>query len=341
MSEGADSNGERGGPREAPPFVSIILPVRDEAPHIARTLDCLLQADYPPERLEILLIDGASRDATRAIVQALADKDPWNRLRLLENPAGITPAGLNIGIRAARGRFILRMDGHAWPAPDYIRACLRALEQPGAWAVGGRMQGRGETGFGRAVALATAHPVGAGDAAFRIGGEGPVDTVYLGAWPRWVFDRVGLFDEGLPRNQDYELCLRIRAAGGLVWLDPAIRSQSLCRGSLPALARQYFGYGSARVATWRRHPGSLRWRQALPALWVAGLVLGSIAAWLLPSLRMPFLTALAAYALLVLLATLRLSSRAGRDALHLPGVFACIHLAWGLGFWRQLLARGP
>jgi hypothetical protein len=202
------------------------------------------------------------------------------------------------------------------------------------------MQGRGETGFGRAVALATAHPLGAGDAAFRIGGEGPVDTVYLGAWPRWVFDRVGFFDEGLPRNQDYELCLRIRAAGGLVWLDPAIRSQSLCRGSLPALARQYFGYGRGRAATWRRHPRSLRLRQVLPALWVAGLLLGPVAAGLVPALRAPLLATLAGYVLVLLLTTLRLSSRAGRDSFHLPWVFACIHLSWGLGFWWELLARG-
>jgi GT2 family glycosyltransferase len=206
---------------------------------------------------------------------------------VLDNPAGRTPIGLNLGLAAARGAVIVRMDGHTLPAADYVGACVRALEQSGAWAVGGRLVGRGETSFGRAVAAATASPFGAGDARFRLGGTGgaqlrlggagPVDTVYLGAWRREVFERVGGFDPALARNQDYELCLRIRAAGGTVWLDPSIRSTTCVRGSPGALARQYFGYGIGRAATWRRHPRSLRLRQALPALFVAAQALALVA----------------------------------------------------------------
>lgn len=320
-----------------PPFVSVILPVRDEEAQIEAAIRPFLAGDHPIERMELLVVDGGSRDGTRARVEALAATLPPGRLRLLDNPEGSTPAGLNIGLAAARGEVVLRMDGHAQPAEDYVTACLAALRRTGAWAVGGAMRGRGETDFGRAAALATAHPLGAGDAAFRLGRAGWVDTVYLGAWPRARLEQLGGFDEGLPRNQDYELCLRIRAAGGRIWLDPAIRSTTLSRGSPTALLRQYHGYGRGRAATLRRHPGSLRWRQALPALWLALLLLGPPAALAWPGLRGPLALALAAYGLALVGSTWQLGRGASwRVAGWLPLAFVCIHLAWGTGFWRGL-----
>jgi succinoglycan biosynthesis protein ExoA len=317
------------------PFVSVIVPVRQEARHIGATLAALLGGDYPADRIEVLVIDGRSTDGTRAVVESLAARD--GRFRLLDNPAGTAPAGLNIGLRAARGEIIVRMDAHTLPAPDYVTACVDALERTGAWAVGGPMVGRGETAFGRAVAVATATRLGAGDARFRLGGAGPVDTVYLGAWPRAVLDRVGGFDEGLPRNQDYELAVRIRAAGGMVWLDPGIRSTTVTRGTPGALARQYFGYGTGRAGTWRRHPRSLRWRQTVPALLVAVLALAIPTAVLNPRAR-PALGALSAgYAGAVALRSASGARRAdARAALWPPVAYATIHLAWGIGFWLGL-----
>ncbi len=326
----------------SPPFVSVVMPVLDEAEQIEAALRPLLEGDYPADRFEILVVDGGSRDGTRARLRRLAEGLPEGRLRLLDNPDRITPAGLNRGIAAARGEVILRMDGHARPAPDYMSACVSALRRSGAWVVGGAMLGRGETAFGRAVARAAAHPLGAGDAAFRLGGSGEVDTVYLGAWPRAVLEALGGFDPDLSRNQDYELCLRIRAAGGRVWLDRAIRSSTLTRGDPAALARQYFGYGTGRAATLRRHPRSLRWRQALPALWVAGLSLGLPAAWAWPILRPICWLSLAVYALLMTSVSLRLArGMAWRDAAGLPLAFAILHLAWGCGFWIGLLREAP
>jgi len=327
-------NAEPADPMNAPawPFVSVILPARNEAGHIEATLAAILAGDYPADRFEVLVVDGASRDATRALALAVAARD--TRVRVLDNPAGRTPVGLNIGLAEARGEVIVRIDGHALPATDYLRASVRALGRSGAWAVGGRLVGRGDTAFGRAVAAATASPFGAGDARFRLGGEGPVDTVYLGAWPRAVFARVGGFDEALARNQDYELCLRIRAAGGTVWLDPAIRSTTLVRGAPGALARQYFGYGRGRAATVKRHPGSLRWRQAVPALFVGALGLGSVAAAWSRAAR-GFVALLGGcYAVASLIAAARVGrGMAARDAAWLPCVFWIVHVAWGLGFW--------
>jgi cellulose synthase/poly-beta-1,6-N-acetylglucosamine synthase-like glycosyltransferase len=319
----------------------------NEAHSLHAAIQPLIEGDYPLDRLEILVVDGGSRDGTRERVHALAEAHPGLDIRLLDNPEGVTPAALNRGIAAARGDVLLRMDGHARPARDYLSACVHALKESRAWVVGGAMVGVGDTAFGRSVALAGRHLLGSGGAAFRqLNPEArEADTVYLGAWPREVFEIVGGFEPSQTRNQDYELCLRIREAGGKVWLDPRIRSTTLTRGSPGALARQYLGYGQGRAATFLRHPGSLKLRQALPALFVAFLFL---APWIwiasprigLPNLRLPVIALLAVYPLAVLGATFTLalprhleSGTALRDVLGLPIVFPCMHLPWGLGFW--------
>ncbi len=318
------------------PFVSVVMPVRDEASTIAGSLEALLAGTYPRDRMEVLVVDGQSRDGTATIVEARAERDA--RIRLLHNPAGSTAAGLNLGIRAARGEILVRLDGHTTPAPDYVAMAVATLVRTGAWCVGGHFIGRGTGAFGEAVALALSSPFGAGDARFRLGGQGAVDTVYLGAWPRWVFDTVGGFDEDLVRNQDYELCVRIRQAGGTVWLEPAIRSTTLVRSSPLALARQYFGYGAGRAATVMRHPRSLGARQLIPALFVATLVVGIAASPVARAARVALAALLVAYAVADLASSLLVARRAGWR--HLPWlllVYPILHLAWGSGFWLGVL----
>lgn len=320
------------------PFVSVILPARNAARHLPATLAALLAGDYPAVRMEVLVVDGASSDGTAEVIDGFASRD--GRVRRLENAAGSTPAGLNIGIRAARGEVIVRLDAHARPARDYVAACVAALARTGADVVGGRMVGAGSTPFGAAVAVATAVPFGAGDAAFRLGGEGPVDTVYLGAWRSEVFQRVGLFDETLARNQDYELCERIRRTGGVVWLDPAIRSATTTRDTPAALARQYFGYGAGRAATTLRHPTSLRPRQLLPASFTATLLTLAAAAPRSPHARRLLTLALAAYLTADVVAARRAArgwaAAPPRARAHLALAFPTMHLAWGVGFWFAL-----
>ena len=385
-------------PLSEQPFVSVILPVRNGAPQVAGALRALLDGDWPPDRLAVLVADGRSNDGTPALVRRIAAADPHHRVTLLDNPARITPAGLNVALAAARGEVVVRLDAHALPAPDYVRRCVAALRESGAWVAGGAMVGRGEGAFGRAVARATALPLGTGGAAFRrpdahgrehgpSGGFGgrdqsaqsagrAVDTVYLGAWPRAVLDRLGGFDEGLPTNQDYELCLRIRASGGTVWLDPRIRSTTLTRGTPAALARQYHGYGRGRAATLRRHPRSLRLRQLAPAAFTAGLVALAAAAPWRPAARRGLAALSASYTCVLFLAAHRAAlapparppttplapsgigqprrpadpvdpqDERRRPAMppeasvatgHLVLAWALMHLAWGTGFWRGLL----
>jgi succinoglycan biosynthesis protein ExoA len=330
--------------------VSVVIPVRNEAKHITATLTAFLRQAYPLERLEIVVVDGCSEDATRALVEAFAEGHPELRVRLVDNPERVIPWALNRGIQAASGEIIVRMDGHSVPADDYVEACVRALARSGAGVVGGCITPRGDTPFGRAVATAQASALGAGDAAFHYATRGrDVDTVYLGAYHRSVPERVGLYDTSLLRNEDYEWAVRVRQHGYRVHLDPAIRSTYVPRATPRALAIQYAAYGWWKVETLRRHPRSLRWRQFIPALFVATLVSTAILAPIAPWARQLLGATLLAYALAHVLAGVTMG-RSGRYAadggvsavaaarVHLA--IATLHLAWGAGFLANLLSFG-
>jgi GT2 family glycosyltransferase len=222
--------------------------------------------------MEVLVVDGRSTDRTRAIVAELAATNPHAWVQLLDNPHRIASTALNIGIRAARGEIIARVDGHAILAPDYLRRCVETLVATGADNVGGLMRPQGHGYVARCIALATRSRFGIGNSRFHYderGGE--VETVYLGCFRRSIFERIGLFDEGLVRNQDDELNDRIVAAGGRIWLSPHIRSTYVGRGSFRALWRQYYQYGYWKVRVLRRHPGARRLRHLAPAVLVASL----------------------------------------------------------------------
>ncbi len=339
------------------PFVSVVIPTRDEQSSIAACLEAVLQQDYPATRIEALVVDGRSRDRTRAIVREIADADGGTRIRLLDNPRGVTSTALNIGIQAAHGEVIARVDGHTVVAPDYLRRCIEALRDSGADNVGGMMRPRGHGYIGACIALATGSRFGIGDSRFHYDERGgPAETVYLGCFRRAIFERVGLFDESLARNQDDELNDRILTAGGSIWLDPHIRSTYANRGSLRALWRQYYQYGYWKVRVLRRHPQALRPRHLAPAALVASLSASALLGALTPRLlrssgsrsdrRMraaypPALAAWGAYAVASLGAGLIVAARAGWR--YLPGLLASfwtLHLGYGAGFLAALLC-GP
>ena len=175
------------------PFVSIVLPIRNEAGFIARNLGAVLAQDYPCDRLEILVTDGMSTDATREIV--LSIQAEHLNVRLIDNPGKIVATGLNAAISQACGDIIIRVDGHTIIAPDYVSECVAALYRSGADNVGGRMNAVADGRFGQAVAIATSSRFGIGGARFHYSDrEESVDTVYMGAWRRNVFQRIGFFD---------------------------------------------------------------------------------------------------------------------------------------------------
>jgi hypothetical protein len=223
------------------PPVSVILPVLNEERHLRDAVGSILGQDYPGE-LEVVLALGPSRDRTDAVAADLAARDP--RIRTVRNPTGRTPEGLNRAIGASRHAVVARVDGHAELPDDYLRVAVETLRRTGADNVGGLMWAEGRTDFERAVARAMTSKLGVGNAPFHVGGdEGPADSVYLGVFRRDALDRVGGYDEVFSRAQDWEMNYRIRSTGGTVWFNPALRVAYRPRGTLRALASQYYHYG--------------------------------------------------------------------------------------------------
>ena len=319
------------------PLVTVIMPIRNEAPFIARSLGSVLAQRYPPDRLEILVVDGMSADGTLAVIHRLHDA---NRVRILHNPRRIQAAALNIGLREAHGEVVVRVDGHTVIAPDYINACLAALETSHADAVGGAMVPIGVTSMGMAIAAATTSSF-AVPAAFHHSQRAQfTDTVYLGAWPRQVLTRVGGFDESVHPNEDYELNYRIRRSSGKIYFDPTIRSTYYGRQALGALVTQYFRYGRSKVRTISRHPASMRLRHLAAPIFTAFLIVGGLLSVVIAPVRIMWLGCLALYCALVGVFSIRCAARTSfRLVWRIALVFPAIHLAWGSGFWFELVDR--
>ena len=310
------------------PSVSVIIPARDEAGHLPESLAAVLAQDYQGP-LEVCVAVGPSSDGTETLAAQLAEAD--DRVTVVANPAGTTPAALNSAIAATTGEVVVRVDGHAVLPPGYIRRAVEVLAETGADNVGGIMAAVGDTPFTEAVATAMTSRFGTGDARFHTGGPpGPVDTVYLGVFRRAALERAGGYDESFVRAQDAELNHRIRITGGTVYFHPDLRVTYRPRGSVRALARQYFMYGRWRRVVVRRHPDSLAWRQAVPPLTLLGLLAGSAVG--LSGRRIGWL-APAGYGA----AVVGVSAVEGSDldwAAHrwLPVAYVTMHLSWAAGF---------
>ncbi|MGQ9715818.1 MAG: glycosyltransferase family 2 protein, partial [Anaerolineae bacterium] len=322
------------------PFVTVIMPIRNEAAYIARSLGAVLAQDYPHDRMEVLVVDGMSDDGTRDVVAGLQVRHPQFAIRILNNPARIVPTALNLGLRHARGEIIIRVDGHCEIAPDYVHRCVEALRETGADCVGGICATTvGETLTARTVALAQSAWFGVGGVAFRVGRGTPgcVDTVPFGAYRREVFARIGGFDEELVRNQDDEFNFRLTQAGGKIWLDPSIRSIYHSRACLRGLWRQYFQYGLYKVRVIQKRRGIPSWRHLVPAVFVLGLV-GSLFLALVTRQPLWALGVAGPYAVANVAASLWTARHDPQALPFLPLAFATLHLAYGLGFlwglWR-------
>ena len=323
------------------PLVSVLLPIRNEAGFIERSLGAILAQDYPAERMEVLVVDGMSEDGTRETVQGMLAGVPG--ARMVDNPRLLASAALNIGLTEARGEVVVRVDGHTIIAPDYVRRCVEVLVETGADCAGGLMQAEGTTPMGEAIALATSSPFGIGGSRFHYSAEAQdAETVYLGAWPAEVLRTHGPFQEDVGCNEDDEFNYRLRAAGGHIWLDPSIRSVYYCRPDLGSLWRQYFRYGYWKVRVFQKVPDSAQLRHWVPPLFALAVVGGLLVALLVPVLRTVYLTGLALYLLADLVASAAIAQRAGwRHLWRLLVVFPSLHLAYGLGYWAGILRFGP
>lgn len=320
---------QQGADLTAHPPVSVIVPLRNEAPFVAATVDSILAQDYEGQ-LDVVIADGMSDDGTREILDRICEEH--DGVRYVDSPTGRTPNGLNIAIQASRGEILVRCDGHAELPADYVSTAVEIVAETGAVNVGGIQQAVGVTPMQRAIAYAMSSRIGVGDARFHYGGEpGSVDTVYLGVFQRDALIAAGSFDENLTRNQDYELNIRLRANGGIVWFDPRLEVVYRPRRNLKALWRQYFEYGTWKRRVIKMHPESTRLRQLVPPLFVIGLLASAVVAltpWRWVSALIPGLY----LALLGGTTIAQLIKRRDPAALLFPAAVATMHLSWGLGF---------
>jgi succinoglycan biosynthesis protein ExoA len=310
--------------------------MRNEERFIGACLTALIAQDYPGH-MEVLVVDGMSDDQSRTIARRFAGSYPC--IRILDNAKLVTPAAMNTGVRHATGDVIVRIDGHTIPAADYVRRCVQSLERTGAGTVGGLQRHVGHSYVGRAIALTIRSPLAVGDSRFHYAQEaGEVDTVYLGAFPREVFETVGCYNEDLLRNQDYEFNYRIRQAGLAVYLDPRIRSSYMTRATLRSFCRQRFEYGYWKVEMLKRHPASLRWRQLVPPTFVATLVISGVLAPLLRPAAILLRLVLGAYTTVAVAYAFVTARKHGwRYLPAIPVILAALHVSWGLGFLYGLL----
>jgi GT2 family glycosyltransferase len=337
MTAAAPRLGDAPLPLPARPLVSVVIPSLDEERYIVALLDSLAAQDYGPDGIEVIVADGGSSDATCALVRAYPS--PFRRLELVDNPRRITVAGLNEGMKAARGDCWIILGAHSTVRPDFVRQSVEALRRTGAACVGGPIETVGEGSVGRAIAAAMSSPFGVGNAKFRYANEaGYVDTVPFGCYHRRVWEVVGEFDETVDGGDDDGYNARLIEAGGRIWLDPAIRSTYYPRQTFGALARQYGKYGSAKGTLFARGR-SLQPRHFAPAAMVAG----GPALWLLGRVSKPARLALGGLALAYIglgsVMALRAAEKQGANPALTFAAMATMHVAYGVGFfegwWRE------
>ena len=324
------------------PLVSIIVPCYNEQATIRLLLEALAQQDYPTEDMEVVIADGLSTDRTRAVIEVFRQDHPELPLRVVDNPQRNIPTGLNRALEAARGEFIIRLDAHSIPRQDYVSRCVRALERGKGDNVGGlwEIRPQDESWQARSVAAAAAHPLGVGDASYRVGSRSrEVDTVPFGAFRRSLVAEVGVFDETLLSNEDYEFNVRIRQSGRTVWLDPQIRSVYFARPTFATLARQYWRYGFWKLRMLLRYPSTFRWRQLSGFFVLSFLVLGSLGVWY-SLFRWLFFLEVTVYGLALLVAGIQAARK--QNAIDLlvgvPVAIVTMHFSWGAGFLWSFLA---
>ncbi len=324
------------------PFVSVIVPVRNEARYIERLLGQLLSQHYDPQRFEIIVVDGRSTDNTREIVDQF--RGSHENLLLLDNPRRLSSAARNIAVRAAQGEYILLVDGHCEiDNPEYLRDLVDAFSRSGADCIG-RPQPLDIPGAGplqRAIAAARASRLGHHPASFIYSAQEqfvPPQSVAI-AYRRDVFDVVGMFDESFDACEDVEFNHRLDQAGCRCFFTPRVTVRYQPRASLVGLFRQLTRYGRGRVRLLRKHSETFSWGSIIPAIFLVLAALGSSAAFISPWLTLAWAAGFGMYVLAVSTASLTIVVRK-RDWKLLPWlflVFPVIHFGAGFGIVKEWL----
>jgi len=315
------------------PRVTIGMPAYNEERYIEACIASVQAQNYPKHLIEILVADGRSTDRTRDLLARLAAADP--RIRVIDNPARLQAAGLGLLVKQATGDIFVRMDVHCEYAPDYVRKCVETLERTGADNVGGAQRAKAKTFFQRALCAALTSPLGVGGAKYRSAdAEGFVDTVFLGAFRRRVFETVGIWDPGAITNEDAELNQRILDSGGQIYLSRDIVVHYFPRDSFKTLATQYYKYGRGRARTLIKLGSFPNLRPVAPFAMVAGATALITVPPLWPLAPLAFAT----YALATGAEAVRVGRKLGPRAIPMVwAMFPVLHASHGIGFAAGLL----
>ncbi len=332
-------------PQENRAKVSVVIPCRNEEAYIGKVLDNILDQDYPSELLEVFAVDGMSTDRTASIIKEYAWKH--GHIHYMENPDRVVPFALNKAIQRSTGSIIVRMDAHSEYPGDYISSLAAALETYGCDNAGGAwITEPGDDSLkAMAIADATSHPFGIGNAYYRLETTEPrkVDTVPYGCYKKEVFDRIGLFDEELARNQDDEFNARLIREGGIIYLIPRVKIRYYARKDFRRMNRMFYQYGLYKplVNIKVGSPASLR--QFVPPIFTLSLLSTGMLGLLYPVFWGLFLLVLGSYASLDLIVSLRVVLKKSRPLGELPFLvvaFPLIHLSYGLGYLAGLIRFG-
>ncbi len=324
--------------------ISVIVPCYNEESTIQLLLDAILKQDFPIRNIEVIIADALSQDKTREKITEFASDHPQLLMKVVDNPKRTIPAAINAAAAATSGEYLVRLDAHSMPYPNYISTCIRDLENGKGENVGGvwEIKPGADTVIAKAIAAAAAHPLGVGDARYRYSDQaGEVDTVPFGSFRRDLFFRIGGFDESLLTNEDYEFNVRIRKTGGKIWLDPTIRCIYFARKNLRELAKQYWRYGFWKLQMLKRYPKTIRWRQALPPLFVLVNIFGILFALFNKYVAYSYLAILGIYLFILFATSIRDALKKKEPALilGLPAAIITMHCSWGFGFLISAMTR--
>jgi glycosyltransferase involved in cell wall biosynthesis len=321
-------------------YVSVVVPCFNEVKNIRSCLDSVVANDFPKDQLELLVVDGQSDDGTREIVLEFSKRYSW--IRLLENVRRITPVAMNIGVQAAEGQILIRMDAHTVYPSNYISGLVAWLIKSKADNVGGIsiVKPGDQSAKAHAIAYALSHPWGVGNSHFRIGAAEPkwVDTVPFGCYWKEMFDTIGLYNEALIRNQDDELNHRLIKQGGRILLVPEIASFYTARESLQKLWTMFYQYGYFKPLAVRAIGTVMTTRQLIPSFFLLCTICAAILAPWSDAMAVLFTAIIIAYAAIDLTVSLRAAIERGRGCgLWSMVVFPILHISYGIGYAHGIL----
>lgn len=325
------------------PFVSVVIPCLNEERHIAKCLDSIIGNDYPAGRIEILVVDGMSSDGTCGILEKYRKENPC--LKIFKNDRITPPFALNLGIKNSKGEIIIRMDAHSTYKNDYISKCVKYLSLyndadnvGGVWVVDSENKGL----LAKAIVISLSHPFGVGNAYYRIGiTDRPreVDTVPFGCFRRSLFEKIGFFNEALPRNEDSDFNRRIRESGGKIMLFPDIVCYYQARTDFLKFCKHNFANGVLVTNQLRSGKNFLSLRHFIPFVFIMSLIVFSILSLSSKVFFDMLMFLITSYILTALCFAFKIAIREKRAGLVLfmPLMFFSLHFSYGFGSIRGLI----